>query len=204
MTVVCTMSRSAETATAERTPSDHELIRRVARGDKSAMHALFSLYQVRVYRYVLRKVGDSTIAEDVVSEVFLDVWQQANRFKGGSSVSTWLLAIARHKALSAVRPGPDARRVADASVAETVADLADDPEVAAGHTSRGTVIRQCMRALEAAHAEIIDLVYYQGKSVKEISEIVRIPESTVKTRMFYARTRLAKLLVDAGIDSAAA
>jgi RNA polymerase sigma-70 factor (ECF subfamily) len=61
-----------------------------------------------------------------------------------------------------------------------------------------------MRALEAAHAEIIDLVYYQGKSVKEISEIVRIPESTVKTRMFYARTRLAKLLVDAGIDSAAA
>jgi RNA polymerase sigma-70 factor (ECF subfamily) len=198
------MSRYAEKATAERTPSDHDLIRRVARGDRNAMHALFLHHQVRVYRYALRMVRDSAIAEDVVSEVFLDVWQQADRFKGGSSVSTWLLAIARHKALSAVRPGPEARRVADAGVAETVADLADDPEVVAGHMSRGMVIRQCMRALDTAHAEIIDLVYYQGKSVKEISAIVRLPESTVKTRMFYARLQLGKLLVEAGIDSVAA
>jgi RNA polymerase sigma-70 factor (ECF subfamily) len=61
-----------------------------------------------------------------------------------------------------------------------------------------------MRALDTAHAEIIDLVYYQGKSVKEISAIVRLPESTVKTRMFYARLQLGKLLVEAGIDSVAA
>ena len=85
------------------TSSDEALIRRIASGDRFAMQALFSRHQVRVYRYVIRLVRDKNMAEDVVSEVFLGVWRTAGRFEARSTVSTWLLAIARFKALSGVR-----------------------------------------------------------------------------------------------------
>ena len=70
------------------------------------MQVLFARHQVRVYRFVLRLVGNQAVAEDLISEVFLDVWRQADRFEGRSAVSTWLLAIARFKALSSMRRKP--------------------------------------------------------------------------------------------------
>src|SRR5437870_13493956 len=87
--------------------SDEELIGRIASGDRLAMQVLFARHHVRVYRFVLRLVRDQTVAEDLINEVFLDVWRQANRFEARSAVSTWLLAIARFKALSALRRRPD-------------------------------------------------------------------------------------------------
>ena len=83
--------------------SDEALIGRIATGDKVAMQVLFARHHVRVYRFVLRLVRDQTKAEDLISEVFLDVWRQAGKFEARSAVSTWLLAIARYKALSARR-----------------------------------------------------------------------------------------------------
>jgi len=82
-------------------PADELLIGRIARGDRLAMQVLFARHHVRVYRFVLRLVGNPSVAEDLISEVFLDVWRQADRFEGRSAVSTWMLAIARFKAVSA-------------------------------------------------------------------------------------------------------
>src|SRR6201993_5182224 len=87
--------------------ADEVLIGRIASGDRLAMQVLFARHHVRVYRFVLRLVRDESTAEDLISEVFLDVWRQAGRFEGRSAVSTWLLAIARFKALSALRRRPD-------------------------------------------------------------------------------------------------
>ena len=67
---------------------------RIASGDRLAMKVLFSRHQVRVYRFVLRLVRDETLAEDVISDVFMDLWRQADRFEARASVATWLLAIA--------------------------------------------------------------------------------------------------------------
>src|SRR6188508_3027013 len=89
------------------TTSDEVLISRIAGGDRLAMQVLFARHHVRVYRFVLRLCGDATLAEDLISEVFLDVWRQAGRFEARSAVSTWLLAIARFKALSALRKRTD-------------------------------------------------------------------------------------------------
>ena len=86
--------------------SDEALLSAIAAGDKEAMQALYMRHNVRVYRFVLRLIGDAASAEDIVSEVFLDVWRQADRFKAKSRVSTWILAIARYKALSALRTRP--------------------------------------------------------------------------------------------------
>jgi RNA polymerase sigma-70 factor (ECF subfamily) len=87
--------------------SDEALIGRIAAGDRRAMQLLFARHHVRVYRFVLRLVRDEGLAEDLISEVFLDVWRQAGRFEGRSAVGTWLLAISRYKALSALRKRPE-------------------------------------------------------------------------------------------------
>ena len=91
-------------------PADEALIGRIARRDRLAMQVLFARHHVRIYRFVLRLLRDEMAAEDVIGDVFLDVWRQASRFEGRSAVSTWLIAIARFKALSLLRK----RRQSDA------------------------------------------------------------------------------------------
>ena len=178
--------------------SDDVLIGRIATGDRLAMQVLFARHHVRVFRFVLRLVRDESVAEDLISEVFLDVWRQAGRFEGRSQVSTWLLAIARFKALSALRRRPDGEL--DEEAAEAIEDPSDDPEVVLDKKDKSAAIRKCLEKLSAEHREIINLVYYHEKSVEEVAQIVGIPENTVKTRMFYARKRLAELLKAAGIE----
>ena len=182
--------------------SDEVLVGAIGRGDRAAMAVLFRRHQTRVFRFILRMVGDRTLAEDVLSDTFLQVWLHADRFAGRSAVSTWLLGIARHKALTARA----ARRAEplDEAVALAIPDPAPDPEHTLADNDRAALLRRSLDALTPEHREIIDLVYAQGQSINEIAALLRIPPSTVKTRMFYARKRLAALVracsgeVDAG------
>jgi RNA polymerase sigma-70 factor, ECF subfamily len=178
--------------------SDEALIGLIADGDKRAMQVLYARHNVRVYRFIIRLTGNASLAEDLVSEVFLDVWRQAEGFESKSQVSTWLLAIARYKALSALRRRTDEHL--DDQMAATIEDTADSPETVVDTKDRNTVVQKCLRQLSPAHREVIDLVYYHEKSVEEVAGIVGIPENTVKTRMFYARKRLSELLKTAGVD----
>lgn len=179
-------------------PADELLIGRIAQGDRLAMQVLFARHHVRIYRFVLRLLRDEMAAEDVIGEVFLDVWRQANRFEGRSAVSTWLIAIARFKALSMLRKRRD--DALDEQTAEAIEEPSDDPELAIAKRDKGEKLRACLAALSRDHREIIDLVYYHEKSVEEVAQIVGIPENTVKTRMFYARKKLGELCRMAGID----
>ncbi len=178
--------------------SDERLIRRIAAGDRLAMQTLFARHHVRLYRFVLRLVRDPSTAEDLISDVFLDVWRQAGRFEGRSKASTWLLSIARFKALSALRRRHDEQL--DEQAAAAIEDPADDPHAALEKTDRGLALRRCLAALSLEHREIVDLIYYHEKSVQEVAAIVGIPEGTVKTRMFHARKRLAELLRAQGAE----
>ena len=182
--------------------SDEMLLESIAAGEKSAMHVLYARHNVRVYRFILRIVGDTSVAEDLVSQVFLDVWRTAGQFEGRSQVSTWMLAIARFKALTALRN----RRHEDLDQEEVlqIADTGDTPETAMDRSQTSSALRQAIALLSPAHREIIDLVYYHEKSVEEVGQIIGIPQATVKTRMFYARKHLAELLKDAGFERKAA
>ena len=162
------------------------------------MQVLFARHHVRVYRFVLRLVRNESTAEDLISEVFLDVWRQAAKFEGRAAVSTWLLAIARFKALSALRRRSEAEL--DDEAAEAIEDTSDTPEITLQKKDKSEAIKSCLTSLSPEHREIIDLVYYHEKSVEEVAEIVGIPEATVKTRMFYARKKLAELLKAQGIE----
>jgi RNA polymerase sigma-70 factor (ECF subfamily) len=192
MTMTCTrlgwVAALLAQAAAPETSSDEMLIRRIAEGDQLAMRTLFGRHRVPLYRWLLRLVGDEALAEDLLSDVFLDVWRQAASFEARSSVSTWLLAIARYKALSARRRRLDAEL--DEKIASSMADPADDPEAVLQKKTRAELLRHSLARLSPEHGEVIDLVYFHGKSVKEVAEIVGIAEATVKTRMFYARKKL--------------
>jgi len=172
--------------------TDEQLMALIAGGDRQAVGQLYGRHQVRVYRYLLRLTNNTAAAEDLTSDVFLEAWKQAARFEGRSQVSTWIIGIARHKAISSLR-----RRSAeplDDEMAEGIADSAANAEAMLQEQETVTALRRGLTQLSAAHREIVDLVYYHGKSIAEVAEIVGVPEATVKTRMFYARKRLASLL----------
>jgi len=110
-------------AAAMQTIADEVLIARIAKGDRSAMEALFARYRVRVFKFVLRMVRNEATAEELNSDVFVDIWRQAGTFEGRAAVSTWIFSIARFKALNAL-----ARRTEDEldeAKAETIEDDAD-------------------------------------------------------------------------------
>ena len=178
--------------------SDATLIDAIAAGDKQALQVLYGRHHVKVYRFALRFVRDESAAEDMVSEVFMDVWRQAERFERRSQVATWLLAIARNKALSTLRRRSNEQL--DEEVAEFIEDPSDNPEVTMQKQERSEILRSCLAQLSPAHREIIDLVYYHERSIEEVSEIIGVPANTVKTRMFYARKRIAELMETKGIE----
>ena len=181
--------------------SDAALIAKVAAGNRLAMQVLFARHHARVYRFILRLLGSEPAAEDLTSEVFLGVWRHAHRFEARSSVTTWLLAIARYKALAELRRRPEL--ACDEAAAQT-SDPADDPEATFAIKHRGEIVRDCLGRLSRRHREVIDLVYYHGKSVQEAAAILGIPGNTVKTRMFHARKNLSELLAARGVMGALA
>src|SRR6266576_5228024 len=124
---------------------DEVLIGRIANGDRLAIQVLYARYHVRVFRFVVRLVRDEATADDVISEVFLDVWRQAGRFEGRSAVSTWMLAIARFKAISTLRRRQDEELDEEATAA--IEDPSDDPATALAKKDKSAIVRKCLGGL---------------------------------------------------------
>src|SRR5580700_6317973 len=122
--------------------SDDALIAAVARGDRLSLKVLYGRHGVRVYRFALRVTRDESLAEDVVSEVFLHAWRGARKFQSKSKVSTWLLAIAHNKAKDALqRRRHEYLSDEDAAAVE---DTADNPETTWGKIELGQLLRTCL------------------------------------------------------------
>jgi RNA polymerase sigma-70 factor, ECF subfamily len=179
---------------------DEVLIALIAAHDRDAMRVLFTRHNARVFRFLLRVLDDAAAAEDLVSDVFIDIWRHAGRFEARSKVSTWMLAIARFKAASARRRKSFERLDEDAVA--SIEDTADDPEAALQKKNRGAVLRECLKQLSPGQREIIDLIYYHEQSIADVARIIGAPENTVKTRAFYARKRIAQLMAVRGIERA--
>lgn len=190
------VSPVAATSAAQQT--DRELVERVAGGDRAAVRLLFMRHHARVYRFAARQTGSEMMADDIANEVFLELWRQAPAFQGRSEVSTWLLGIARFKALSALRKRKE--DAIDEDQAAAIPDTGDTPEVAVMKDDKATALKRMVNALPEEHRTVIDLAYYHAKSVAEIAEVLQIPVATVKTRMFYARKKLGEALQAAGFE----
>ena len=177
---------------------DLELLRQIAQNDRKAIALLYQRHHLRLYRYLLRFVKNEAVAEELVNETFLIVWQSAGSFEGRSQVSSWIISIGRNKAISLLRKRSDAEL--DDDYASGLEDDSDTPEVSALKQDKAAVMRACIDKLSDEHREVIDLVYYQEKAIKEIAIILDVPENTVKTRAFHARKKLSDLLRKSGID----
>lgn len=180
--------------------SDEALVRSIAEGDKAALKLLYLRHRERVYRFVMRLTGKESVADDVVTEVFLSAWRHAGDFKGKSQVATWLLGIARFKALSERRRRCEARL--DERAAATIVDQADDPAVSTEKRERSDILQRCLAKLTPAHRDVLNLIYYREQKIEEVARATGAPISTIKTRLHYARNRMAELLAEAGVDRA--
>ncbi|HET6620391.1 MAG TPA: sigma-70 family RNA polymerase sigma factor [Dongiaceae bacterium] len=190
-------ARSADAAA-----SDGQLLARIARGDQDAVTALYRRLERPLFAFLVKTLQDREAAADVLNETMLDVWRQAGRFEGKSSVATWIYSIAHHKAISWLRK----RRELELDE-EAIAGIPDDAPAADSKLAAADLselIGRLMQKLSVDHRVVLQLAYFQEFSVGQISEILDCPENTVKTRLFYARQRLRALLESEGIQGAAA
>ena len=171
--------------------SDLRLISRVRERDRQAFAELYRIYQVRLGRFLGHLVRHPHIAEEVLDDTLMVVWERAADFKGESKLSTWIFAIAYRKAMKALRRY-------DVPLEDEAGDrrLSDEatPEEAFGQKRLHDLLRLAMADLSADHRAVIELTYFNELGYREIAEIMDCPVDTVKTRMFYARRHLKRCL----------
>ncbi len=179
--------------------SDETLMERTSQGDQQAFSQLYLRYQPKLVKYFSRVLRDDMAqAADLVDEAMFDVWRSAENFAGRSKVSTWIYSIARNKVVSWLRKTSEVT-LEDESMLDAMIDPAAGPHEELALDDMKQQLLRLMDQLTEEHREVIRLTYFEDKSVKEVALVLDIAENTVKTRMFYARKRLAQLLEKAGI-----
>ena len=179
---------------------DAALLARMSRGDERALGTFYDRWEGAVRAMVMRVVHEPTEADDVVEEVFWQAWRQAGRFEAGrASGGTWLLTIARSRALDRLRSLRRSREDAgldallesgsDAEIHET-----PDPLEATMLSERARVVRESLATLPAEQRSTLEMAYLEGLSQSEIAERTREPLGTVKTRMRLAMIKLREKL----------
>ena len=175
-------------ATSVSDPQEVALIRRIALHDRSALAELYAIYHRRLARFLGRFIRQYDVVQEIVNDTLFIVWQQADRFRGSSRVSTWIMGIAYRRALRALRQASS--RSAVQALAEDTA-IADDPFETA---EQRELLARALGTLPLEQRMVLELTYFMGHSCEEIATIVDCPVNTVKTRMFHARRKLRILL----------
>lgn len=209
----CTMTRTKTTSEADN-PSDKELVTTTLKGDRAAYRKLVERYQGRLFNMALDVVKNREDAEDVIQETFVKAFLSLDKFKGDSSVYTWLYRIAFNMAVdvrrkSARRGGNHVEYKESLGVSrsgtaqnDSQEDLSplfksvEGPHEALVRKEAGQKIHQVLSQLSEDHRAVITLREIDGLNYEEISEALNIPRGTVMSRLFYARKALQEALGD--------
>ena len=181
-------SKKVDDAEQERLRSLEQL-RLVARGDKEAFAELYNRFNLPIFNYMYHMVYDSSIAEELLQEVFLAVWKGASKFRGDASVKTWIYRIAHHQAVSWLRmygkhkSALKEERLVDEMTPEQKFMEADNKEQ----------ILIGLNQLSTDHRAVMELAFFHEFSYQEIAVVLKCPVGTVKSRISYARKNLAKI-----------
>ena len=191
-------------------PSDSELVRRVAGGDAEAFDALFARHKSPVCRHLVGMVRDRGVADDLLQETFLRLWTRAEQWTGGGTLRNWLLRIATNLALNHFRsvrrrrqqplepPVPPNRGREDAEDEEDfvpgwmIDASALGPDALAEFAEQRELFGRLVDRLPDDKREVFRLAQEAELNLREIAEQLGIPEGTVKSRLHYARRRLAR------------
>jgi RNA polymerase sigma factor (sigma-70 family) len=172
--------------------SDEELLEAIARGDDSALAALYDRFGRLAYGLAYRILRDQALAEDAVQEAFLAVWRSADAYRRErAKPGTWILTLVHRRAVDLVRR-EDRRRSepleeAPEIVAAPVADEVDLRE-------RRTAVQAALAQLPEPERQALELAYYGGYTQSELAERLGVPLGTVKSRMFSGLSRLRELV----------
>lgn len=175
--------------------ADTPLLRRVAARDLDAFSDLYRRYQRRLHRYLTKLLADADIAADLTDEVMFEIWISASKFKRSSLPCTWILGIARNKGNNELRKRREEQL--DERQVNSLSDPSAGPDVAHEIRCVERLMRQTLERLPQAQREVVELIYYGEFSVRDAAALLRCPENTVKTRLFYARHHMRKLLLAA-------
>ena len=179
-----------------RPATDRALLARIAQGDERAFATLYRRYHVPLYNYLLRLIHRGTVAEELLQDTFLAVWEGAAGFRGQAKVKTWLFRIAHHRAVSWLR------RKREAFTHD--GELPDHPvppqtEAQAMTSWRVEQLRAALDKLTPEHRAVLELAFFHEMSYAEIAEVLGCPLGTVKSRMSYARRILTGHLKAQGV-----
>ncbi len=166
--------------------TDEELISKVSAKDEDAFKELYSRYNLSIFNYLLRLVKQATSAEDLLQEAFLAIWQGADKFRGQSSVKTWVFRIAHHKAISWLRKHGGVQQIPHDIDELSLFSQEISPEEALIQNGQIAQIQKALEQLSSNHRSTVELAFVYGFSYNEIAEIMRCPLGTVKSRMNYA------------------
>jgi len=176
--------------------SDNELLRAVARGDESALAGIYDRYRLILFGLIVRILHSREEAEDVLQEVFLQVWRRAADFdEARGRAFTWLVTVARSRALDRLRAlGSRARLAEAAPVPPQVGDAAEE----AFQSEQAEVVRRALAQIPPDQRQALLLAYFEGLTQMEIAARLGAPLGTVKTRMRAGMIRLRKILQELG------
>jgi RNA polymerase sigma-70 factor (ECF subfamily) len=172
---------------------DKSLIWLLTLGQVDALSELYDRYSRMVYSIAFNLVGDGAVAEEIVQDVFMRVWEKAGTYDARiAKVSTWLTSIARHRAIDEFRKGNRRLDQTSLSWAELLpgASLGPGPEEETELLLQNKLVRQALNTLTPGERKALALAYFKGYSQSEIARYLDIPLGTVKTRI---RTAMQKL-----------
>lgn len=165
------------------------LIGRVSLKDRAAFSALYRQTSPKLFAICVRILRDRTEAEEALQEIYIKIWQRADRYASGdTNPMSWLSAIARNHAIDHLRARKPVANTIDE--AYDLADSAPDPEKTAINTAEGRRIDNCMNELEADRADAVRKAYVEGLSYQELAELFGTPLNTMRT---WLRRSLLKL-----------
>jgi RNA polymerase sigma-70 factor (ECF subfamily) len=180
----------------ERTQDDLTLLREIAAGQAWALEALYARVGPALLSYLVAWLSDRQQAEEVLQDVMLAVWDHARNFRNESSVYTWLLVIARNRAMNAQRRyHPDSVPLDDR---ETFPSPDTGPQEAAEKRATASTVRKAIAELPDHQREVLVLTFYHHLSGQEIADMLGISLGTVKSRLNRAKEALRHLLQSYG------
>ncbi len=178
------------------TDPDLQLVKAMANRDVHALDELYARHGRSILSYLIGLLNDRPLAEEVLQDVMLAAWRGAEQFRGDSQVRTWLLAIARLQALSALRQ----RKFTPIPIADDVAvDDTGQFKIVEGYTEQ-EMMQAALRQLPNDQKETLELIFYHELSGIEAAEILGVAPGTVKSRLNRAKTTLRRLLQRKEID----
>lgn len=172
---------------------DRDLLARVCRQDAAAHRVLFDRYYGRIFAFVLRRLRDSALAEEIVADVFFEVWRSAERFSGESKVSTWMFGIAQFKSMTADRNRRRAKRRSviptNVEILHAFPDTADAQERIVSRAELRRLM-SLVDTLPEGQQDVIKLAFIEELDYEEIAKRLGISQGTVKSRIARARNQL--------------